>query len=76
MVKAIGEMKLRDLNQIDADCLDLPGLRIRARYKTDGLAFGDFIAFLQCGDVEENVRATVIGFDETIPLCPSACILL
>ena len=49
-----------DLSQIDADCLDLPGLRIRARFKIDGLASGDFIAFLQCGDVEENVRTTVI----------------
>jgi hypothetical protein len=35
------------LGQIYADCLDLPGLRIRPRFKTDGLAFGDFIAFLQ-----------------------------
>src|SRR6266404_2445508 len=35
----------RSLSQIDADCLDLPGLRIRARFKTDGLAFGDLIAF-------------------------------
>src|SRR5260370_25231161 len=35
-------------SQIDADCLDLPGLRIRPRFKTDGFAFGDFIAFSQC----------------------------
>src|SRR5215211_1515923 len=34
--------KWNRLSQIDADCLDLPGLQIRPRFKIDGLAFGDF----------------------------------
>jgi hypothetical protein len=49
-VRARGRLELifrLSLSQIDADCLDLPGLRIRPRFKTHGFAFGDFIAFLQ-----------------------------
>jgi bifunctional non-homologous end joining protein LigD len=49
-VRARGRLELifrLSLSQIDADCLDLPGLRIRPRFKTHCFAFGDFIAFLQ-----------------------------
>jgi hypothetical protein len=53
------------LDQIDANRFTLPGLLIDAYVKADSLALADFIAFAQGRDVEENVNATIVRFNET-----------
>jgi hypothetical protein len=53
------------LDQIDADRFTLPGLRVDTNFEADGLIPGDLIALAQCRDVEENVNATIVWFNET-----------
>jgi hypothetical protein len=52
-------------DQIDADRLAFPGFRIGPDFKRYGLVPGDLIALAQCRDVEENVNAIIVRFNET-----------
>jgi hypothetical protein len=51
-------------DQIDADGFRFSGLRVDTNFEADGLIPGDLIALAQIRDVEENVGASVVRFDE------------
>jgi hypothetical protein len=55
----------QDSNQIDADSLALPRLRIDTDFEGDRLADSDFVTLSQPRDVKENVAAAVIRLDES-----------
>jgi hypothetical protein len=55
----------QDSNQIDADSLALPRLRIDTDFERNRLADGDFVALSQSRNVKENISAAIVRLDES-----------